>query len=80
MVTADRLSPGMAAKITAIEPSPLEERLSAMGCVPGTVITLEFNAPAGDPMAFNIEGYLLGLRKSEAHLLHVELIEKTIHG
>ena len=80
MVTADELIPGMSAKITALAASPQEERLSAMGCVPGTQITLEFTAPAGDPLAFNVEGYLLALRKSEAKLLLVELIETSPHG
>ncbi len=80
MVTADELSPGMSAKITAIVPSPQEERLSAMGCVPGTLIKLEFTAPSGDPMAFNVEGYLLGLRKSEAKLLIVEPLKINSHG
>lgn len=80
MVTADELKKGMSAKITALLPSPHEERLSAMGCVPGTQIKLEFTAPAGDPLAFNVEGYLLALRKSEAKLLMVELIETPSHG
>ena len=78
MITADELVPGMSAKITALTSSPQEERLTAMGCVPGTLIKLEFTAPSGDPMAFNVEGYLLGLRKSEAKLLVVEPIKK--HG
>jgi Fe2+ transport system protein FeoA len=78
MITADELVPGMSAKITALTSSPQEERLIAMGCVPGTLIKLEFTAPSGDPMAFNVEGYLLGLRKSEAKLLVVEPIKK--HG
>lgn len=80
MVTADILSPGMSAKIIALSPSPQEERLSAMGCVPGTLIKLEFTAPSGDPMAFNVEGYLLGLRKSEAKLLIVEPLKNNPHG
>ena len=80
MVTADELKKGMSAKITALLPSPHEERLSAMGCVPGTHIKLEFTAPAGEPLAFNVEGYLLALRKSEAKLLMVELIETPSHG
>jgi ferrous iron transport protein A len=80
MVTADKLSKGMTAKISALLPSPHEERLSAMGCVPGTKITLEFIAPSGDPLAFNVEGYLLGLRKSEAKLLIVEPIVGAANG
>jgi len=80
MVTADELKPGMHAKISALTPSLQEDRLIAMGCVPGTLIKLEFTAPAGDPMAFNVEGYLLGLRKSEAKLLIVEPTDTPSHG
>jgi ferrous iron transport protein A len=80
MFTAGEMTMGMTAKITAIVTSPLEERLSAMGCVPGTRIKLEFTAPSGDPMAFNIEGYILGLRKSEARMLQVEIIDESTHG
>ncbi|MBM3399674.1 MAG: ferrous iron transport protein A [Bacteroidetes bacterium] len=80
MVTADELKPGMYAKISALTPSLQADRLTAMGCVPGTLIKLEFTAPAGDPMAFNVEGYLLGLRKSEAKLLIVEPAESPTHG
>lgn len=43
-----------------------------MGCVPGTVISLEFSSPLGDPLAFNIDGYVLGLRKEEAAIIEVE--------
>lgn len=46
-----------------------------MGCIPGTPIMLEFKAPGGDPMAFNVDGYLLGLRISEATYIEVELNE-----
>ena len=43
-----------------------------MGCIPGTRIELEFRSPGGDPIALNIDGYVLGLRVSEAEFIHVE--------
>lgn len=45
-----------------------------MGCIPGTRISVEFFAPGGDPIAFNIDGYVLGLRKSEAALIEIETV------
>jgi ferrous iron transport protein A len=80
MLSAGELTTGISARIVSITTSPQEERLAAMGCVPGTLIKLEFTAPSGDPMAFNVEGYLLGLRKSEAELLQVEIIDETKNG
>jgi len=44
-----------------------------MGCLPGEVVTLELIAPLGDPIAINIGGYLLSLRKREAQYIKVEL-------
>jgi Fe2+ transport system protein FeoA len=76
MLTASELPVGIMAEIKSIANSPIQDKLAAMGCVPGTIICLEFVAPAGDPMAFNIEGYLLGLRKDEACLLEVIILEK----
>jgi len=44
-----------------------------MGCIPGTPLKLEFRSPGGDPLAFNIDGYVLGLRISEAENIIVEM-------
>lgn len=72
-MTAAELHIGDSACILELADAPLSKRLAEMGCVPGTLIRLEFKAPAGDPMAFNVEGYMLGLRKSEAALITVEV-------
>jgi Fe2+ transport system protein FeoA len=42
-----------------------------MGCVPGTEIMKLYAAPGGDPIAFRIDSYILGLRKSEAENIFV---------
>ena len=44
-----------------------------MGCLPGEIVTLELIAPLGDPIAINIGGYLLSLRKQEAQYINVQL-------
>ena len=75
MLRASDLSVGMRARILSLDDAPLSRRLAEMGCVPQTVITLKFKAPAGDPMAFDIDGYLLGLRRNEAQHILVEEVK-----
>lgn len=45
-----------------------------MGCVPGQVIELKLVAPFGDPLAFEIAGYCLSMRKTEAAMVEVILM------
>ena len=47
--------------------------LMEMGCVPGEPVWVEMIAPLGDPMAINIAGYYLSIRKNEADKIWVEL-------
>lgn len=61
------------ARIVRLEDSEYKQRLAEMGCVPGAELMLLFTAPSGDPLAFDLEGYTLGLRKSEAITIEVEL-------
>lgn len=53
-------------EIDHLKENELSNRLAEMGCVPGTEITKLYAAPGGDPIAFQIDTYILGLRKSEA--------------
>jgi len=41
-------------------------KLMEMGCLPGEEIKVERIAPMGDPIAVNVAGYQLSLRKREA--------------
>jgi ferrous iron transport protein A len=43
-----------------------------MGCVPGEPVWVEMIAPMGDPMAINIAGYYLSIRKKEADKIWVQ--------
>lgn len=63
---------GEKAMIKEITESVISNRLMEMGCIPGTPIHIEFIAPGGNPIAFNIDGYILGLRKEEAAFIVVE--------
>ena len=44
-----------------------------MGCLPGEKIKLSNIAPLGDPIAIEVSGYLLSLRKQEAATIVVKI-------
>ena len=49
-------------------------KLLELGCLPGESITLENIAPLGDPLAINLSGYKLSLRKSDADHIMVKIL------
>ena len=51
----------------------LRRRLFDMGVTPGATVYLRKKAPLGDPLEVTIRGYELTLRKSEAHLVILEV-------
>ena len=53
----------------------LRRRLFDMGVTPGATVYLRKKAPLGDPLEVTIRGYELTLRKSEAHLVILEIKE-----
>ncbi|MBL7813051.1 MAG: ferrous iron transport protein A [Bacteroidetes bacterium] len=71
---ASQLQSGENARILSITEGPHARRLAEMGCVPGSTIKMAYAAPAGDPIAFEMDGNLLGLRKEEADYLEVEMM------
>ncbi len=50
----------------------LRQRLYAMGFVAGTEVAVRCCAPLGDPVAYELMGYCLSLRKEEAALVLVD--------
>lgn len=46
-----------------------------MGLVEGKELKVLFRAPFGDPIAVDVDGYILSLRKNEAELVIVESIK-----
>jgi ferrous iron transport protein A len=74
--TLDTLSPGKAATIDSFTDDILQIKLLEMGCVPGEKIHISLVAPFGDPIAINISGYTLSLRRSEASAIVVAPIEE----
>ena len=50
----------------------ISQRILEMGVVPGVEITLLGSAPLGDPLEFEVRGYHLSLRRSEASRVEIE--------
>jgi Fe2+ transport system protein FeoA len=57
--------------VTAIKESPLRPKLLEMGIYAGKTVEVLFKAPFGDPIAVNIDGYVLSMRLDEARLIEV---------
>ncbi len=51
--------------------SDFQLTLMEMGCVPGEPVWVEMVAPLGDPLAINIAGYYLSIRKNDADKIWV---------
>jgi ferrous iron transport protein A len=67
------------AKVKAVvlnhEESDFRLTLMEMGCIPGEPVWVEMVAPLGDPIAIQIAGYHLSIRKSEADNIWVSVTE-----
>ena len=50
----------------------LRKRLVEMGVTPGVLIAVERVAPLGDPIAVEVRGYRLSMRKAEASNIRVK--------
>ncbi len=74
MITLDNLKLGQSARVKEFTDDFLSLKLTEMGCFPGEVVKLTNIAPFGDPIAIEVSGYQLSLRKQEAHTVIVERI------
>jgi ferrous iron transport protein A len=71
-MTLDELPLGSAAKVTKLAGAPgIRRRLMEMGITVGTGIEAIRRAPLGDPLEVKIRGYMLSLRKEEAHAIEI---------
>ncbi len=66
MKTLADLKIGEKGRIKSFSDDQLSLKLLEMGCLPESEIELRYIAPLGDPICFEISGYNLSLRKSEA--------------
>ena len=63
---------GESVVVRAILESSLKVKLMEMGLVVGKRLEILYRAPFGDPIAVDIDGYVLSLRRDEAQLIEVE--------
>lgn len=61
-----QLTIGKKAIIKEFTDLEMSVKLMEMGCLPGEEISIQRIAPLGDPIAVNVSGYQLSLRKREA--------------
>ncbi len=74
MPKLNTLRNGQKSVITDISENDLSLKLLDMGCMPGEEIIMIGQAPLGDPIMFQLGGYLLSLRKEEAENIQVEIV------
>lgn len=74
-LTLDAIPFGQSCEVVDIAgDDDLASRLLEMGLIPGTTVVKVATAPLGDPIEFEVRGYLLSLRKSEAARASVRLL------
>lgn len=73
MSTIADLKKGEKAIIESFTDFDTSQKLLEMGCIPGEEIVLDAIAPLGDPIAINVAGYRLSLRKTDASTVVVSL-------
>jgi DtxR family Mn-dependent transcriptional regulator len=74
--TLDQLCPGRSGTIISLAGRGVyRKRLMEMGLGPGADFEVLRIAPLGDPVEVKVRGYLLSLRKSEAALINVRILE-----
>ncbi len=73
LMRLSELPTGIKAVIKSHDESDFQLTLMEMGCIPGEPIWVEMIAPMGDPMAIQIAGYYLSIRKQDADKIWVEL-------
>lgn len=61
-------------QVSGVLSSKIKVKLLEMGFVKGKILKVLYRAPLGDPIAVDIEGYVLSLRKDEARSIHVDKV------
>ncbi len=73
MISLAQLSLGQSARVIQLSSSgEIAQRLLEMGVTPGVEIRLIGSAPLGDPLEYELRGYRLCMRRTEAEQIEVE--------
>ena len=76
-MTLRDLKVGQSARIDAVGgEGALRQHFLDMGVIPGAEVTLVKYAPLGDPMEITVRNYELSVRKADAEMIEVELVEE----
>ena len=70
-IRLSHLPTGKKAIIKSHDESDFQLTLMEMGCIPGEPIWIEMVAPMGDPLAIQVAGYYLSIRKKDADKIWV---------
>jgi ferrous iron transport protein A len=69
------LTAGQEARVVDVDArGEVGQRILEMGVTPGVTVRMVGAAPLGDPLAFEVRGYRLSLRRAEAALVAVERV------
>ena len=63
--------------VRELKDSSFKVKMMEMGLIEGKKLQVLFSAPFGDPIAVDVDGYILSLRKEEAELV---IVERTKDG
>ena len=78
-MTLDELVPGMSGKITVVGGEGLlRRRLLEMGLIPRTIVKVRKVAPIGDPIELYLRSYVLTIRKDDAAMIEIEVVNNDI--
>ncbi len=73
MTSLAQLSLGQSARVIQLSSSgEIAQRLLEMGVTPGVEIRFIGSAPLGDPLEYELRGYRLCMRRTEAEQIEVE--------
>lgn len=74
MTPLSQLLPGQSGKLVSLNPErPVDQRLMALGLLPGMMLKLVRRAPLGDPVAIEFSGQVVSLRLTEAQNILIDV-------
>ncbi|MBQ1840354.1 MAG: ferrous iron transport protein A [Atopobiaceae bacterium] len=77
-MTLREVQVGQSAKVVKLNGTgPVKRRIMDMGITKGQVIHVIRVAPLGDPMEITVRNYELSVRKADAEMIEVELVEEA---
>ncbi len=77
-MTLREVKVGQTAKVVKLHGTgPVKRRIMDMGITKGQLVRVIKVAPLGDPMEITVRNYELSVRKADAEMIEVELVEEA---